>query len=144
LAGFHYTLSRGRVKWRRDRNSDRANIVTVDTPKSAATFDHLRVGDVVSLEYSDTVSVRPNPAGEPAVDRVDVPVTMPMAGTPSGATTAAPRVATGTVTGWDPAARVVRFTGPTGAADAASARCDRRQHHGRRSRLAIVSTVFPK
>ena len=54
---------------------DRGNVVTLDIPKSVAPFDQLQVGDVVSVAYYDRVSVRPKPAGEPAVDRTEPPVT---------------------------------------------------------------------
>ena len=95
---------------------DRGNVVTIDVPQSVARFDQLQVGDVVSVAYYDRVSVRPKPAGEPAVDRTEPPVTTTTPGALPGATVASQRVTTVTITGWDPATRVVTFTGPTGAA----------------------------
>ncbi len=95
---------------------DRGNIVTVDIPQSAAPFDQLQVGDVVSVAYFDRVSLRPKPAGEAAIDRVEPPVATATttASTLPGATVASQRVTTVTITGWDPALRMVTFTGPTG------------------------------
>ena len=93
---------------------DRGNVVTLDIPKSVAPFDQVQPGDVVSVAYYDRVSVRPKPPGEPAVDRTDPPVTTPTPGALPGATVASQRVTTVTITGWDPATRVVTFTGPTG------------------------------
>src|SRR5678816_1578160 len=48
---------------------DQGNIVTLDVPQSAARFSEVKVGDVVTVAYSDKVSVRLKPAGEPPVDR---------------------------------------------------------------------------
>lgn len=94
---------------------DRGNVVTVDIPKSAAPFDQLQPGDVVSVAYYDRVSVRPKPAGEAAVDRTEPPVAASTPGVLPGATVASRRVTTVTITAWDPALRVVTFTGPMGA-----------------------------
>ena len=93
---------------------DRGNVVTLDVPNSAAPFDQFQVGDVVTVAYYDRVSVRLKPAGEAAVDRTDPPVATTTPGTLPGATIASQRVTTVTITGWDPALRVVTFTGPTG------------------------------
>ena len=68
----------------------------------------------MSVAYYDRVSVRPKPAGEPAVDRTEPPVATATPGALPGATVASQRVTTVTITGWDPAPRVVTFTGPTG------------------------------
>ena len=95
---------------------DRGNVVTVDIPQSVTPYDQLQVADVVTIAYYDRVSVRLHPAGEPNIDRTDPPVATALStpGTLPGATVASQRVATVTLTGWDPAARVVTFTGPTG------------------------------
>lgn len=93
---------------------DRGNVVTLDIAKSVVPFDQLQVGDVVSVAYYDRVSVRLKPAGEPAVDRIEPPVATPTGSTLPGATVASQRVTTVTITSWDPAQRVVTFTGPTG------------------------------
>ena len=69
----------------------------------------------MTVAYYDRVSVRPKPAGEPAVDRTDPPVATTTPGALPGATVASQRVTTVTITGWDPALRVVTFTGPAGA-----------------------------
>jgi hypothetical protein len=90
------------------------NVVTIDVSKSQAGFDQLQVGDVVSVSYYDRVSVRPKPEGEPAVDRTDPPMKTPTPDAVAGSTVASQRVTTVTITGWDPATRVVTFTGPGG------------------------------
>jgi hypothetical protein len=95
---------------------DRGIVVTLDIPQSAVPFDQVQPGDVVSVAYFDRVSVRMKPPGEPAVDRTDPPVATPTPSTLPGATVASQRVTTVTLTGWDPATRVVTFTGPTGTA----------------------------
>jgi len=94
----------------------KGNVVTVDVPTSIARFNELKVGDAVSLSYFDQVSVRPKPADEAAVDKTEPPVTTATAGSLPGATVVSQRTTTVTITGWDPATRVVTFTGPAGAA----------------------------
>lgn len=94
---------------------DLGNVVTLDIPQAVLPFDKLQAGDVVTVTYYDRVSVRPKPPGEPAVDRIDPPIVTETPGALPGATVASQRVATVTITGWDPATRVVTFTGPTGA-----------------------------
>ena len=72
--------------------------------------------DVVTVAYYDRVSLRA--ASRPA----SLPLTGPSLrsrprispGALPGATVASQRVATVTITGWDPATRVVTFTGPAG------------------------------
>ena len=94
---------------------DRGNVVTIDIPQSSVPFDQLQVADVVTVTYYDRVSLRAKAPGEPAVDRTEPPVTTTnIPGTLPGATVASQRVATVTITGWDPATRVVTFTGPAG------------------------------
>jgi len=93
---------------------DTGNVVTLDVPASVARLNELKVGDVVSAVYYDQVSVAVHPAGAPANDRVELPTTTPAAGALPGATVAQRRVTTVTITGWDPATRVVTFTGPSG------------------------------
>ncbi len=94
---------------------ERGAVVTIDVPQSVTRFDELKVGDLVSASYYDRVSVRPKPPGEAAVDRTDPPLTTPTPGALPGATVVSQRVATVTLTGWDPATRTVTFTGPKGA-----------------------------
>ena len=81
---------------------DQGNLVVVDVPVSLAGFETMRVGNVITLAYYDRVSIRPKPAGEPAVDRL----------LDAAATPPAQRVTTVTFSGWDPATRVVTFFGP--------------------------------
>ena len=118
---------------------DRGNVVTLDIPQSVVPFDQLQVGDVVSVAYYDRVSVRPKPAGEPAVDRTDPPVTTP---TPRRSARRHGRVAArddGHHHGLGPCTARGDVHGTNGCRLLApSAGYDRRQHHGgaqgRRSR----------
>jgi hypothetical protein len=93
---------------------EQGNVVTLDVPQSVARFDQIKVGDLITASYFDVVSVRPKPEGEAAVDRSMAPVTSPTSETLPGAVKARQRVTTVTITAWDPATRVVTFTGPTG------------------------------
>ena len=96
---------------------EKGNVVTLDIPASVTKFDQVKVGDIVSVSYYDLVSLRLKPAGEPDVNRTLPPVTATsVAGALPGATTVSQRVDTVTITGWDPATRVVTFTGPGGVA----------------------------
>ena len=95
---------------------EQGNVVTLDVPQSVARFDQIKVGDLVTASYFDVVSVRPKPAGEAAVDRSIAPITAPTSDTLPGAVKARQRVTTVTITAWDPATRVVTFTGPSGLA----------------------------
>jgi hypothetical protein len=94
---------------------DQGNVVTIDVPQSVTRFDQVKVGDIVTVQYYDRVNLRLKPADEPSVDRTVAPTTTPTPGALPGATVASQRVTTVTLTGWDPATRVVTFTGPTGA-----------------------------
>jgi hypothetical protein len=93
---------------------DQGNIVTFDVPQSVARFDQIRIGDVITMAYYDRVNLRPKPAGEAPVDRSEAAVTTTAPDALPGATVAVQRVATVTVTGWDPATRTVTYTGPLG------------------------------
>ena len=93
---------------------EQGNVVTLDVPQSVARFDQVKVGDLITASYYDVVSVRPKPAEEAAVDRSIAPVTTPASDTLPGAVKARQRVTTVTITAWDPATRVVTFTGPSG------------------------------
>ena len=93
---------------------DKGNVVTVDVPATVTRLDEVKVGDVVTVTYFDRVSLRLKPAGEAAVDRVIEPATTPAGGALPGATRSRQRVATVTLTDWDPATRMVTFTGPKG------------------------------
>jgi len=94
---------------------DKGNMVTVDVPPSATRFDQVKVGNVVTVSYYDRVVIRPKPAGEAPVDKTTPPTTTPTSGSRPGGTLATQRTATVTITGWDPANRVVSFKGPNGA-----------------------------
>jgi len=91
-------------------------VVTVDVPQTSVAFSQVQVGDVVSITYFDGVSVRPHAAGTPPIDRTDPPSATATGGALPGATLASSRVATVTITAWDPAQQTVSFTGPGGAA----------------------------
>ncbi|HVH56332.1 MAG TPA: hypothetical protein VM791_08755 [Vicinamibacterales bacterium] len=93
---------------------DKGRVVTLDVPPSITRFDQVKVGDIVTLSYYDRVSVRLKQPGEAAVDQVVPPTTTPTPGALPGATRARQRMATVTITAWDPATRTVTFTGPKG------------------------------
>jgi len=90
--------------------------VTLDVPQSVQRLNEVKAGDVVSAVYYDQVSVALHPAGAPAADRLEPPVPAATPGALPGGTVAQRRVTTVTITAWDPATRVVRFTGPGGTA----------------------------
>jgi hypothetical protein len=92
------------------------NSVTLDVPPTAVRFEQVKVGDAVTATYFDRVSLRLKPAGEAAVDRTMEPTTVGTPGDLPGATRTRQRVATVTITGWDPVNKVVSFKGPTGSA----------------------------
>ena len=95
--------------------AEQGHLLTVDVPASATRFEQVKVGDTVTISYYDRVIIRPKPAGEPAVDRTAPPTTTPAAGSLPGGTLASQRIVTVTLTGWDPANRVISFKGPNGA-----------------------------
>jgi hypothetical protein len=86
---------------------------TIDVPASAKRFDELKVGDKVSITYNNNVSVRPKPAGEPAVDTASKSSTMGQEERPGG-TTSVQRTMTATVAAIDPNTSAITFTGPNG------------------------------
>jgi hypothetical protein len=90
------------------------NVVTLDVPATATRFDQVKIGDSVTIAYYDRVSIRPKPPGEVAVDRMTDTTTEPMPGLLPGGTRAIQRVTTATIDAWDPAARIVTFTTPSG------------------------------
>ena len=92
------------------------NVVTLDVPPEAMRFDQVKVGTPVMATYYNWISVRLKPAGEPPVDRTDPPNTIATPGSLPGATKFRTRVATVTITGWDPVNKVLTFTGPNGLA----------------------------
>ena len=91
------------------------NVVTLDVPKTVERLNEVKVGDVVSAVYYDQVTVTAHPAGAPDADRLEPAIATPTAGALPGGTVAQRRVTTVTITGWDPATRVVTFTVPSGA-----------------------------
>ena len=95
---------------------DQGNLVTLDVPPTAMRFEQVKVGDSVLASYYDAVTVRLKPAGEPPVDRTIEPTTVATPGDLPGATRTRQRMATVTITGWDPVNKVVSFTGPSGIA----------------------------
>ena len=90
------------------------NVVTLDVPQSVQRLNEVKVGDVVSAVYYDQVSVAAHPAGAPDIDRLEPPIATATPGALPGGTVAQRRVTTVTITGWDPATRVVTFTVPSG------------------------------
>ena len=91
-------------------------VVTLDVPKEAMRFDEIKVGDGVMASYYNRVTLRLKPAGEAPVDRVEEPTTTGNPGALPGATKMRQRVATVTITAWDPATKTVSFTLPNGTA----------------------------
>jgi hypothetical protein len=93
---------------------DQGNVVTLDIPQTATRFNEVKVGDIVTVAYSDKVSVRLKPAGEPPVDRTIDKLTTAAPDQLPAATRSAQRIQTVTITSWDPATGLLTFTGPTG------------------------------
>ena len=91
------------------------NVVTLDVPQSVKRLNEVKVGDVVSAVYYDQVTVTAHPPGAPDADRLEPPIATSTPGALPGGTVAQRRVTTVTITGWDPATRVVTFTVPSGA-----------------------------
>ena len=90
--------------------------MTLDVPPTAMRFEQVKVGDAITATYYDRVSLRLKPAGEAAVDRTVEPTTVGTPGDLPGATRTRQHVSTVTITGWDPANKVVSFTRPNGTA----------------------------
>ena len=86
---------------------------TVDVPQSAKRFDELKVGDKVSVTYSNDVSVKLKPPGEPAVDTGSTTSTMGQGERPGG-TMAVERTMTATIDTIDKGASAITFVGPNG------------------------------
>ena len=94
--------------------SSQGNAVTLDVPKSVTRFDQVKVGDTLTVSYSDRVNVKLHAAGTPVVDRIVETTRTTVPGAPPAGSTVLQREATVTVTAWDPATRVVSFTTPSG------------------------------
>ena len=86
---------------------------TIDVPPSAKRFDELKVGDKVSVTYNNSVSVRPKPPGEPAVDTGSKASTMGQEVRPGG-TTVVERTMTAHVDSIDKSTASMTFVGPNG------------------------------
>jgi hypothetical protein len=86
---------------------------TIDVPPSAKRFDKLKVGDKVSVTYNNSVSVRPKPPGEPAVDTGSKASTMGQEVRPGG-TTVVERTMTAHVDSIDKSTASMTFVGPNG------------------------------
>ena len=85
------------------------NLVALDVPSSATRFSAIKIGDHVTATYSDRISLRMKPAGEPSVDRVIEPTTTATPGAAAGGIQSRQRVSTVTVTAWSPADKIVSF-----------------------------------
>jgi hypothetical protein len=86
---------------------------TIDVPPTAKRFDELKVGDKVSVTYNNSVSVRPKPPGEPAVDTGSKASTMGQEVRPGG-TTVVERTMTAHVDSIDKSTSSMTFVGPNG------------------------------
>ena len=111
---------------------------TIDVPPSAKRFDELKVGDKVSVTYNNSVSVRPKPPGEPAVDTGSKTSTMGQEVRPGG-TTAVQRTVTATLSELPAAvaeaglrAPAILLFGAVAARRDAIAWLERRPLHGKR------------
>ena len=85
------------------------NLVALDAPPSATRFNEIKVGDHITATYSDRISVRLKPAGDPAIDRVVEPQTTPTPGAAAGGTESRQRISTVTITAWSPTDKLVTF-----------------------------------
>jgi hypothetical protein len=85
------------------------NLVALDVPSSATRFSEIKIGDHITATYSDRISLRMKPAGEPSVDRVVEPTTTAAPGAVPGGIQSRQRVSTVTVTAWSPADKIVSF-----------------------------------
>ena len=87
------------------------NLVEVTVPPDVKRFDTIKVGDVISAKYYENVVLRVKAPGEPAVDTLTGGVT-PGKGMKAGATAAAQRTITATITAIDPKVPSISLAGP--------------------------------
>jgi hypothetical protein len=88
------------------------NYVTMTVPQSATRFDALKVGDVLTATYYESLILRLKAPGEAAVDTDAAKVTPSTGGTRPGGTAATQRTITATITAIDPNVPSITFTGP--------------------------------
>jgi hypothetical protein len=87
------------------------NLVDVVAPPDVKRFDTIKVGDTISAKYYENVVLRVKAPGEPAVDTLTGGVT-PGKGAKAGATAAAQRTITATITAIDPNVPSISLAGP--------------------------------
>jgi hypothetical protein len=87
------------------------NYVTLTVPKDVTKFDAIKVGDVLTAKYYESLVLRLKPEGEKSVDSDNAAVTKGSSAKP-GATAATQRTITATITAIDPAVPSITFTGP--------------------------------
>ena len=85
--------------------------MTVEVSKDAKRFDEVKVGDKVSLTYSDAVAVRLKKPDEPAVNSEEQ-VTMKGDRERPGGYTVLKKTMTATIEALDPSVPSVTFVGP--------------------------------
>ena len=87
------------------------NLVEVTVPPDVKRFDTLKVGDTISAKYYENVVLRVKAPGEKDVDTLTGGVT-PGTGAKAGATAAAQRTITATITAIDPKVPSIELSGP--------------------------------
>lgn len=87
------------------------NYVTLTVPKDVTKFDAIKVGDVLTAKYYESLVLRLKPEGEKSVDAGDAAVTRASNAKP-GATAATQRTITATITAIDPKVPSITFSGP--------------------------------
>ena len=92
---------------------DKGIYETIQAPPEMKRFSELKVGDTVTARYYDHLVVRLKKPGEAAVDTTSAALTRGEGARP-GATAAAQRTITVTVSAMDPKTSSVTVTGPNG------------------------------
>jgi hypothetical protein len=86
-------------------------LTTITVPAEVKRFDALKVGDVITAKYYENIVLRVKQPGEKDVDSGSESVTR-AAGTRPGATAAAQRTITATITAIDPKIPSITLSGP--------------------------------
>ena len=91
----------------------KGNYVDVVAPESVEKFSAIKVGDKITAKYYENIVLRLKQPGEKAVDGESAAATK-SAGVKPGATAAAQRTITATITEIDPKVPSITFSGPNG------------------------------
>ena len=84
---------------------------TITVPAEVKRFDALKVGDTITATYYETITLRVKKPGEKDVNTLNESIT-PRGGTKPGATAAAQRTITATITAIDPKIPSISLSGP--------------------------------